>query len=228
MLKSFLFLEIKPLLTINPTKYSCILTLFVLLLMNSCSNPYKNLTKTEYTEKNIKKIPFALPHSEKAIIYKADITFYKNNFGGLLIIKKIEEESYRIALTTQFGLKIFDYELNQGKLNVVFCIDQLNKNLIIKTFEEDFNLLLLQQDFEKLIELKNPETQQKIWELKSGKVSTYYIQNNESMSIDNIIKSKRNSEKISVGLHNYNNDLPGEINLEHHNIKLKMNLKLLQ
>ncbi len=210
------------------TFYNVLFLLFLLSLINSCTNPYKKLTKTELSENNIKSIPYLLPHSEKAIIYKADITFYKNNFGGLLIIKKIEEESYRIALTTQFGLKIFDFELTQGKLTVVFCIDQLNKNLIIKTFEEDFSLLLIQQDFEKLIELKNPEKQQKIWELKSGKVSTYYIQNNESMSIDNIIKSKRNSEKISVGLHNYNNDLPGEINLEHNNIKLKMNLKLLQ
>ncbi len=205
-----------------------ILVLIILLFIAGCSNPYKKLTKVENPEKDTRIIPYSLPLSDKTIIYKADITFYKNNFGGLLVIKKIEEKKFRIALTTQFGLKIFDFELNHGKLNVVFCIDQLNKELIIKTFEEDFNLLLLQQDFEKIFKLKNTELNQRIWQLNSGKTSTYYIQNNESTSIDYISKRKRNSEKISVGLRNYKNDLPGEINLQHHNIKLKMNLKLIQ
>jgi len=200
----------------------------LILFFSACTTTYKNLPKTEYPEKDIRVIPFSLPQSEKTIIYKADITFYKNNFGGLLVIKKIEDKNYRIVLTTQFGLKIFDFELNHSKLNVVFCIDQLNKKMIIKTFEEDFNLLLLQQNFDYLFVINNTELKQKIWQLNSGKINTFYIQNNESASIDIISKRKRNSEKISVGLRSYKNDLPGEIKLEHHNIKLKINLKLLQ
>ena len=210
-------------------RYILILSvLTILFFVLGCSNPYKNLTKTEYPEKNIRIIPYSLPHTERTIIYKADITFYKNNFGGLLVIKKIEDRIYRIALTTQFGLKIFDFELNNGNLIVVFCIDQLNKKLIIKTFEDDFRLLLLQQDFEKIIEFTNPDSDQKIWQLNSGTANTYYIQNQETEQIEYISKRKRNSEKISVGLCCYKEDIPGEIQLEHSNKKLKMNLKLIQ
>lgn len=202
--------------------------LLFILFFSACSNPYKNLAKTKLPENNIKSIPYLLPHSEKAIIYKADITFYKNNLSGLLIIKRIEENNYRIALTTQFGLKIFDFELNDGKLNVVFCIDQLNRKMVIKTFEEAFNILLLQEDYDQLFKLQYSEFNQKIWLLSSNKYNTYCIQNHQSISIDNISKTKRNSKKISVGLRNYNNDLPGEINIDHHSIKFKMNLKFLQ
>jgi hypothetical protein len=210
-------------------RYSIIGSVILFILFfSACTNPYKNLTKSKLPENNKKILPYLLPHSEKAIIYKADITFYKNNLSGLLVIKKIEESNYRIALTTQFGLKIFDFELNHGKLNVVFCIDQLNKKMIIKTFEEAFNVLLLQESFDHIYEARNSELNQKIWLLNSGKFNTYCIQNQESISIDNINKTKRNSKKISVGLLNYKNDLPGEINLEHHSIKFKMNLKFLQ
>lgn len=220
---------INPGFQVNKIINHFLLIVFVILLfLSSCTNPYKNLSKTEYPENNIKIIPYTLPHSEKVIIYKADITFYKNNFGGLLIIKKIEEKNYRIALTTQFGLKIFDFELNHGKLIVVFCIDQLNREMIIKTFEEVFNVLLLQENYNQLFEIQNSELNQKIWLLSSGKFNTYCIQNQESASIDNISKTKRNSEKISVGLRNYKNNLPGEITLEHHSIKFKMNLKFIQ
>jgi len=198
------------------------------LLVSSCSNPYKNLAKSEYSINEIQKIPYALPYSEQTIIYKTDIRFYKNDISGLLIIKKTEEGIYRIALTTQFGLKIFDFELNQGNLNVKYCIEYLNKKIILNTFETDFNLLLMQMDFESLTSYNNQLESQKVWQLKSGKLNYNYIQNINSDKIENIQFKKRNSEKISVGLHSYQGDIPENITLQHHNIKLKMNLKLIQ
>jgi len=201
---------------------------FIIIIAPSCSNPYKSLPKTELQPGQIKEVPYALPFSENAFIYKTDMTFYKNEISGLLIIKKTDENIYRIALTTQFGLKIFDFELNNGKLKVEYCVEYLNKSLILKTFESDFNLLLLQNRFDKLLVIENPETKQKIWQFIDGKYNYNYIENVNSASIENIYLKKRNSEKIRVGLDNHKNDIPGNILLEHQNIKLKMNLKRIQ
>lgn len=208
--------------------FRCLVFYTSIFLFSACTNPYKNLTKTEYPEKSLKIIPYYLPSIEKAIIYKADITFYNNNFAGLLVIKRIEENNYRLALTTQFGLKIFDFELNQGQLKAVFCIEQLNKKMILNLLEDDFNLLLLQLEYDSFFSMQNKELNQNIWLLTSGKMDSYYIQNNDSESIDFISKRKRNSEKISVGLRNYRNGVPGEINLKYIRIKHSLNLKLLQ
>lgn len=202
--------------------------LFLILIISSCSSPYKNLTKTEYPINDIQQIPYALPFSEKALIYKTNINFYKNDISGLLIIKKTKDNIYRIALTTQFGLKIFDFELNHGILNVKHCIEYLNKEIIISTFQTDFNLLLMQDNTEAVYFINNTEMNQNIWQFSSGKINQNYIQNSESEKIENISYMKRNSEKISVVLHNYEDNIPRNITLEHHNIKLKMNLKLIQ
>jgi len=203
-------------------------SLFLFFILFSCSNPYKNLPKTELQPNQIQEIPYALPFSENTFIYKTDITFYKNDISGLLIIKKTGENIYRIALTTQFGLKIFDFELNNGKLKVEYCVEYLNKNLILKTFESDFNLLLLQNNFDKLMVIENPQSKQKIWQFIDGKYTYNYIEHANSASIENIYFKKRNSEKIRVELDNHKNDIPGNILLEHQNIKLKMNLKRIQ
>ncbi|MBU8893182.1 MAG: hypothetical protein KOO66_10415 [Bacteroidales bacterium] len=199
-----------------------------ILIVTSCSNPYKNLTTTEYSINEIHQIPYALPFSEKALIYKANINFFNNDISGLLILKKTDESNYRIALTTQFGLKIFDFELNHGILNVKYCVEYLNKKVIINTFQNDFNLLLMQNHINNIFVIENPEQDQKIWQLKSGKLTYNYIQETESEKIANISFKKRNSDKISVGLYNYKGNIPENITLEHHNIKLKMNLKLIQ
>lgn len=200
----------------------------IFICLSSCANPYKNLSGTKLNKADIQKIPYALPHFDKTLIYKADIRFYKNDIGGLLIIKKIEEKVYRIALTTQFGLKLFDFELNHGELNVEYCVEYLNKKVILNTFETDFNLLLMQNQFDNLQAFYNKELNQRIWQFTKGKLNYNYIENINTQKVVNMNLSKRNSEKISVGLYTYQGDIPGEIKLEHHNIKLNMDLKLIQ
>jgi hypothetical protein len=86
----------------------------------------------------------------------------------------------------------------------------------------------MQNNTEAIYFMENPELNQNIWQFSSGKINQNYIQNSESEKIENISYKKRNSEKISVGLHNYNGNIPKNITLEHHNIKLKMNFKLIQ
>ncbi|MFP4023382.1 MAG: hypothetical protein ACLFVR_02560 [Thiohalospira sp.] len=208
--------------------FKLIILFFIFSLFFGCSNPYKNLTKTELPSQHKKEIPYALPKAEKALVYKTDIDFYNREISGLLIIKKTEEQNYRIALTTQFGLKIFDFALNEGNLEVVYCIDYLNKKSIISTFENDFNLLLMQNKFEKIYTLKDVEENYKAWVFKSGKMQYYYFLNTDNILIEKIEQWKRNAKKISVDLYNYNNNLPLNIQLEHHNIKLKMNLKRIK
>ncbi|MDY6801979.1 MAG: hypothetical protein SVU94_12265 [Bacteroidota bacterium] len=214
------------LISINKLKTG--VPLFIIFLLFGCSNPYKNLTETEFSAKNITEIPYSLPQSEKTLIYKTSIDFYQRNITGLLIIKKTEEQNYRIALTTQFGLKIFDFALKEGNLEVVYCIEYLNKKSIISTFEDDFKLLLMQNKFEQIYTFQKDEQKYRGWVFQSGKMNYYYLMNSEKRQIEKIEQRKRNTKKISVDLYDYNNNLPLNIQLEHHNIKLKMNLKRIQ
>lgn len=217
---------------INPPsplfKKGGIFYLLVLVFISSCSNPYKNLTTTKLAEAEIQEIPYSLNNIQRTVIYKADIQFYKNDISGLLIIKQTDERVFRIALTTQFGLKIFDFELDHGKLNVKYCIEYLDKKVILKTFETDFNLLLMQSEFETAFTIENTEQNQQIWRLENGNLKQDYVLDKSSQQIENIYLRKRNSEKISVGLQKYKGEIPGEIILVHHNIKLRMNLKLIK
>ncbi|MEE4198154.1 MAG: hypothetical protein V2I54_10955 [Bacteroidales bacterium] len=198
------------------------------LILLGCSDPYKEITKTAFPAQGIHEIPYSLPQVEEALIYKTDISFYQRNISGLLIIKRTGEQNYRIALTTQFGLKIFDFALNRGSLEVIYCIDYLNKNSIISTFEDDFNLLLMQIKYEKIYAIQDDVQEFRGWIFQSGKRSCYYLMNKENEQIERIEQRKRNAKKISVSLYDYKNNLPYSIHLEHHTIKLKMKLKRIQ
>ncbi|MGM0504185.1 MAG: hypothetical protein ACQESQ_06155 [Bacteroidota bacterium] len=209
-------------------KIKIIIPFFIFSLLLGCSNPYKNITKTEFPVQNTNEIPYSLPHSRKTLIYKTNINFYQRNISGLLIIKKTDEQSYRIALTTQFGLNIFDFALNNGDFEIVYCIDYLNKKSIISTFEDDFKLLLMQNTFNRIYTLQNVEEKYKAWVFKAEKRQYYYFMNKENNQVEKIEQWKRNAKKISVNLDAYNNNLPSTISLKHHNIKLSLKLKQIQ
>lgn len=196
------------------------------LIISSCSNPYKNITKVESSIVEKTQIPYSLKNGSRPTIFKADIKFYKNDISGLLVIKETAPEVYRIALATQFGLNIFDFELDHGALNVKYCIEYMNKKLILKTFETDFNILLMQMKYSEFRNYKNSEGKQ-IWHFKDKNLNYYYAEGTQSNTIENISFRKRNSEKIAVTLQNYRDILPKEIKLNHKNIKLSMSLVLI-
>lgn len=196
------------------------------IVIASCSNPYKNITKIESSNIEKTDIPYSIKNGDKPSIFKADIKFYKNDISGLLVIKETAPEVYRIALATQFGLNIFDFELDHGVLNVKYCIEYMNRKLILKTFETDFNLLLMQMKYSEFKNYKNSDGKQ-IWHFKDKKLNYYYVESTDTNTIKNISFRKRNSEKIAVTLQDYRDILPKEIVLDHKNIKLNMTLKLI-
>jgi len=229
-MKKELFLEYKfnnLKFSIKQSKFTVLFLLFIILI-SSCSKPYKDLPKTEYSANDTKEVPYAMPFSEETIIYKTDINLYDNEIDGLLIIKNTDEKIYRIALTTQVGLKIFDYELNHSNLSIKYCMEQLNKTIVTNTLEDVFNLILMQNKSKAIYAFEDTEKNQKIWQFKSGPKTYNYIENINSGKIEYISYMYRKSKKITVDLNNYKKDTPGKIVLEHHRYDLKMNLRLIQ
>lgn len=78
--------------------------------------------------------------------YNMVIDFKRNNFSGLLVVKKIDEQHVRIRGISHFGLSMFDFGLEGGQWKVYSLADLLNKKRMIRLLENDFRLLLLPED----------------------------------------------------------------------------------
>lgn len=78
--------------------------------------------------------------NDSSFVYESNISFKKNNFGGLLITQKQENE-LRVSLTTKFGMKIFEFLLDKDSLHTIYAVEQLDKKIIKKMFYKDFKLV---------------------------------------------------------------------------------------
>jgi len=85
--------------------------------------------------------PF-FPSPDSTQLFNMQIDFRKNHWSGLLLIKSVELDNYRLVFTTHFGMSLFDFEFDKGLFRINYCMEALNKKRVIQLLENDFRILL--------------------------------------------------------------------------------------
>ena len=101
--------------------------------LGSCSPSYK--LPAEYQSVATNKTIIANPHVRvgEEYLYRTTITAYGHTFSGLLAAKITADNMWRVALTTDFGNTLFDFENQSGKIKTNYITPDLNKKIVIRT-----------------------------------------------------------------------------------------------
>jgi len=196
----------------------------LVFLLVSCKSfvPHNaELTENELTE--VENNYFSDP--AKDYVYRAKIEAYGNEFGGIFILKKIEDDLHRIVLTTDFGFKMLDVELSQANFKIHFIAEQLDKTLIRKTLEKDFKLLL-KRSF-RVYETYASERFD-IYKSKHNNRFHYVMLNNKSDILEKVMEATKSKKKVSIRFISKKNTFADSIIVEHHDLDLKINLKQIK
>lgn len=203
-------------------KYS--ISFFLFFLLASCSlSTTKGFIENSTQKKEFSNLYFSNP--EQDYVYKAKIKAFNNNFGGLLIIKKIKKGNHRIVFTTEFGNKIFDFEIKNGKINTHYILKQLDRDIIISKLQRDFETLtkevnLINQSF-----LKNDTT---IYKSNLKKRANYYFINNNTQELQKIVHTTRTKEKTIFNFQNAENNLAKNILIQHKSLPISIQLSSIK
>ncbi len=191
-----------------------------LLLLSSCSlKTYEGLRTTLLMRNEVRNSYFA--NSNTDYVYKAKIDVYGNYFGGILIIKKVNTNSHRVVFTTEFGSKIFDFLYEGDTFTKNFVIDDLDKKLLVNTLRKDFKLLITENA--KVVSQFVSEDYDVFKAESQNRLNFYYFYN-EGKSLDKIIHTSRYKKKITFIFHSDTPDVAQKIEIDHSNIKLKIEL----
>jgi len=192
----------------------------ICFLLISCSlKTTKGLLEQKPDKKEVINEYFA--NHDIDYVYKAKLQIFDNNYGGILIIKKIEPDHYRIVFTTEFGNKIFDLDLDKGNLQVKYIVEQLNKNKLIKTLHSDFQLLVQQNN---LVEKEFISITDFIYKSKIINKDSYYFYFRSNNQLNKIISSSKTSEKLTIEFNDIDDKIARRISMVHHNFNMKIDL----
>lgn len=198
--------------------------LISIFLFSSCSlSTTKVLVEKEVSKEEIKNSYFSDNKSD--YIYKAKINVYGNNFGGILIIKKIEDKSHRVVLTTEFGNKLFDFLFEDDRIIKNYIIEELDKKIIVKTLQKDFKLLITENI---LVENQFETEVEDVFKTSHDNRFSFYYFNKNSYTLDKIVSTSKRKEKVEMHFNNVQSKMANTILIKHKNIKLEIVLNKIK
>lgn len=197
---------------------SCLLVLFTSCSLSTTKGYLEQDKSIDFVENNY------FSDTETDYVYKANFDVYKHSFGGILIIKMIQNENYRIVFTTEFGKKIFDFELVNNDFITHYILEELNKKIIIKTLQNDFQILVKQNN--KIIkEFKNDH--EITYQTKLNEGFNYYFISNKKKQLTKIINASKKKEKLAINFNQIENEIARDIVIVHQNLKLSIHLNYM-
>lgn len=208
-------------------------SVFLLLLISCKLGHYGNLVPRS---ENSNMPPASIfGDNFESFLFKTNITVYGKNYSGLLVTKQMHPNDYRVIFTTELGMKLFDFEFKDTTFTMHYCVPQFNRPKLLQTIQHDIEVLLMNNlKDKKTIDLKPKKKKNAIKQLlpltKKIEMNTHqnYYFYNQADEIYKIEKAKKKIKKTTFTLNNYENNFPNNIIIQHHDIKLKIELNKLK
>ena len=205
-----------------------LLSSFIALLLAGCSlGHYGRLNNTPTPESTSPQSIFG--ENFNSFLFKTNIRVYGKDFSGLLVTKQMQPNDYRVIFTTELGMKLFDFEFKDTAFTLHYCVPQFNKPALLKTIQKDIQLLLMNDIKTETFEsFTNPKDSCYVYRTKNKKLHNYYFLDKSNKHLIKIEHAKKNTKKTTFSLNNYSDNFPTNIVIQHHDIKLKIELNLLK
>lgn len=203
--------------------------LFSIILLSSCSSPYKKLATTTSSISAYKYEP-----EFDKVLYRCIIDggfiLKKFHLSGLLFFKELENGTKRAVYQNELGITFFDFAWNiEDSFSVKQVIPQLDKEAVIKTLKKDIEMLLLiglEKNSEKtFIDSRGIEQFNRL-SISNGYV--YYVTKDEKLvRIENANNRKR-IVTVNVGAKAETSAMPQDVLIEHHTANFTISLKKIE
>ena len=162
------------------------------------------------------------------ILFRTHVDIYRNHLGGLMLIKPFNGKGYRVLFITEIGIKIFDMEfLNMGDFKVHYCLDELNRKSVLKTFKNDIGMILYPVSGEAPVKMmKERKTGNIVIKSKDkNEVKFYFI--DEHKRVNKIKQREGLIKKANINIYSADSNEIDSIRIRHSPLKLNIYLSRL-
>lgn len=192
---------------------------FCFLPLTSCKTyEVTDAKKVESNQKWIENLYFS---SNDDYVYKCSMDIYGNQISGLLIIKKIANDTHRVVMTSDFGNKMIDFEISENHFKLNYVLEDLNKKMVINFLKNDFQELL-RQKYSVTEHYENIESE--IYQSNIDKKQYYLFVDKTTGLLKELVYTKNHREKIDFSFVAKKTNFADTVNIAHKDFKIKIKL----
>ncbi len=160
--------------------------------------------------------------------YNTQIDFAKKHFSGLLVFKALDDTTKRAVFITETGFKFFDFEFTSNRFRVVYILPNLNKKIIVTTFQKDLGYLLLPIN-SKQARVELSDAMQTILKFpQKGSRANYYYADKKCNSLQKIESGTNKKKSLSISVEGFKNENFETVKITHHGFPLSILLKQVE
>lgn len=194
----------------------------LVILLQSCSPYTQQFTKREKTL-SVFTPSFLFPE-EIEHTFKADISAYGHQTGGILVLKKLAPAHFRLALLSEFGGTLLDVELIEDELKLNHAIPPFQRKAVLHTLKKDFLILLNEQA---PVKGQFSDGDHLIYQSPYGNGHIYYHVREDNQLLTKATYAGRHNERVSITYTYIHHPFP-DVNIAHADGSLNIFLSLLE
>jgi hypothetical protein len=160
-----------------------------------------------------------------AYLYKNKIDLFGHYLSGLMMIKPMGNHNYKVAIATEFGAKILDFEITDGVFKLNDCIEEMQRKVILTIVESDMKMLLGAQLYApKLVKEVDGK---KLIQFRTRPFNTLYSVGTEGkvLAIEGYRLKRR---LVQIKLSEYEGAVPKHITVEHFGMPVHIDLTIIK
>jgi hypothetical protein len=204
-----------------------VLISILIALLTGCSYPqFKSFQQTSEAAIRPDEVKPWFSDSNDHYLFNSEIDIYRNHFGGMMVLKYLSKENCRVVYITEVGIKVFDMEFfTNGDFKLHYCLDAINRKIIIKTLRNDISLLLANIASNNKIKISvDDKLNKSLVKSTDHSLIKYYVIDNKSLTTDEILTRKCLQKKVEIKYFSNNRAILDSVQIKHYNIRLKINL----
>lgn len=205
-------------------KYGIIFLLLIssLIFFEGCLTNKEIFRINNISQNNILGIDY------NSMLYKANISFNKKYFSGLILLKKFSNDSsVSIVFMSELGFSMLDMRYKNDKFEVVSCKEIFNNEKIIKIISNNFRVILQDLSYIKKYSIINKK-QNDYQMLKFRHLSKnyiYYYKNN--FYVNKIDVGSKFFKFMQINIIRNHKFEPKIINIKHKGLNLSFKMELI-
>jgi hypothetical protein len=161
-------------------------------------------------------------------IFRAHLEFYRHHLGGLMLIKPIQEESYRVLFMTEVGIKIFDMEFfRNGDFKLHYLLEAMKRKSLLETLKNDIGLMLYPVPGDTQIEMRKDRQTGNIVIKSKDKNGVKYFYLEDQYRVNEIIQRDGCIQRMNMTLYSEDSREIDSIRISHSPVKMNIYLSKL-
>lgn len=195
-----------------------------LFFFMSCTPVYRQMQTTTGNISGLAKFKPAF----SVALYKTQVDVVGNHLSGLLLIKKMQDNSIRMVFSNELGFTFFDFEFTPDRNFKVFSIiKKMNKKAIIKTLRKDFELILMEGLDSAAVSVRtNNGSKYYVFPQTTG--YNYYITDSTGDKLVRMERASKRKTVVQAIMKDYINGIPDTIGISHKTFNFTIGLKRIE